>query len=612
MLKNLSKSSAFIFLFLVVSKLVFLLLQPERLSVLDLSSSLKALVWGLRFDLAALAALSLPIILAIIFKASSSIIKLLLVLTAFWIVTTTLSDTVYLLESSRHVTFEVFTGEGSVAGLLSTLITKYLTYTLTALALLAVFFIITVKAKLQASHQVAWHIRLIVFLSCLAVSITLVRGGWSDVPQSPMSTFDIGNNQQALIAWNAPYSITYYLAKGPKKAALKVSAPSSEADKQLVTKELTERHKDFVAPKIQANIIVVLLESWTALDMFDEVMPNFNAQRIKSLSTQNFFANGYRTVEGIFSTFCSYPNPIGGGVAGTQLQAFEYQCLPQILHNHGWQTHFIQGSYRGIVGSYAQSIGFEHSYGKSDYPFEGTHNYWGFMDDDIYRFSLQTIKNAQTPYLITINTGTNHDSYLPDETDYIFGKDSRINIRRSVTHHSDAALGRFIKELDKTITEPTLIIFLADHTTGEGNQLLEKNAIPFLMYATDSSIESGILPANAGQFDVAPTIIDWLGGSVPWFSGDSLLSSNYQGHASYSYGKTVAWIKDNRLLIFDTSTQQPSADCYHIAEDSLLVTSSDCTADPFVDDLSYAESFTRYSQDLLFQGKTTSLGDTKH
>lgn len=606
MLKQIYKTSAFILLALLVTKLIFLFLQYESLDAFVSNVSLKAIVWGFRFDLAALAILSLPVVMAVLFNFNSSAIKAILILVVFWVVGTTLSDTVYLLDSSRHLTFEVFTGEGSFYGLLATLVTKYLILTLVAILLLIVLIAFATRLRLS-THTSPWPQRGVFFLGWFLVALTFVRGGYSDVPQSPMTTFEIGNNQQALIAWSAPYSISYYLIKGPKKAAHKVTAQSSGTDKQLVINELVQK-KTFIAPQRESNIIVVLLESWTSLDELDEVMPNFIKQRSQSLSTQKFFANGYRTVEGLFSTFCSYPNPVGGGVAGTQLQSFEYQCLPKILKDHGWQTHFIQGSYRGIVGSYAQSIGFKHSYGKSDYSFEGTHNYWGYMDDDIFRFSLQVIAEARAPYLVTINTGTNHDSYLPNDDDYIFGKDTRENIRRSVTHHSDAALGRFIEMLEDTIKEPTLIVFVADHTTGEGNELLEKNIIPFLMYATDDSISPGVLPINAGQFDVAPSIMDWLGGNVPWFSGSSLLDKDYTGATSYSYGTTVSWIRNDKLILFDSSQHQAPAECHRIQQNSLHTMPIDCETSSAERDTSYAKAFTRYTQDLLFKGMTTKFG----
>src|SRR5690606_1420783 len=212
-------------------------------------------------------------------------------------------------------------------------------------------------------------------------SVTLIRGGWSDVPQSPMTAYRIGDPEQAKVAWNAPYAMTYYLGKGQKKAAHQVTAPPSQAGMAIVRQMV-----DVKAPQLEtlksAGVILILLESWTAADLYSyaqrvDAAPFFDDLRGRSLTTSRMYADGHRTVEGMFSVLCSFPNPVGGGVAGTQLQGLPYRCLPQLLREQGWVTKFIQGSGRGIVGAFAQTLGFEYSYGKTDFDFEGQFNHWG-------------------------------------------------------------------------------------------------------------------------------------------------------------------------------------------------------------------------------------------
>lgn len=607
MLNNLFKITGFIFVVLIVNKVAFLVSQPTSSLLSEFNTYLAALGWGLRFDLSALIILTLPIAIVLLFNPPVIILRILIVLNVLWISLTTLSDTVYLLESTRHVTFEVFNSEGSIAGLVLTLFTQYLTYSLLAILLIVLFSYLAFKLRLDNNKKSKVIIRSSVFVIWLLAGITIVRGGWVDSPQSPMSIFNIGDNQKAMIAWSAPYTISYYLIDGQKYAAKKITSEPTEAEKQLVISTIADRNKQFQAPQKQANIIVVLLESWRSIDLLDEVAPNFLAQKSQSLSTQHFFANGYRTVEGIFSTFCSYPNPINGGISGTQLLSFEYQCLPHLLKDYGWQTHFIQGSNKGIVGSYAQSVGFEYSYGKNDYKFEGVENNWGFMDDAIFQFSLDIIEQAKPPYLITINTGTNHDENLPAGVDYKFGKETSSERRLSVTHDSDKAVGKFIKNLEKVLTEPTLVVFVADHTVGVSEPLLKRNAVPFLIYANDDSIKPELKPINAGQFDIAPTIIDWLGGNVPWFVGSSLLADEYQGFMNYSYGTTIGWIQDNVLINFDAANTENSSDCYEIQSENLEVTPTTC--EPYKSQKDFAKAFTKYTQSLLFSGQTKNYGE---
>lgn len=620
MLKLSFKMTALLIVVALVSKIVFLVINPFYEISYLLTSGLMSALWGVRFDAAVVAMLLSPLVLFIVFTTvifkRTYLLKTYLSLASIWIVLTTAIDATYMIEAGRHITFEVFTGQGMEGGLVATAVTTYFPQTITALILVVLFLAFVWFIPFQNKNEIRnrWSYLAVFIVVWSAFAAVAIRGGLSDAPQSPMSAYKIGTAEEALIAWSAPYSFTYYLAKGPKNAAsLKTPAPILDDLKVLSGMNFNE--VSFLGPTKKANVVVVLLESWVADDIYSyskkvDAAPNFDKQRSKSLTTEHFYADGYRTVEGIFATFCSYPNPIGGGVAGTQLQALEYKCLPKILKDAGWNTAFIQGSGKGIVGAFAQSLGFVESFGKTDFAFEGIRNYWGYMDDDIYRFSLEQIKNTEPPFLITINTGTTHDTYLPNESDYVFGNENRKNSRRSAIHHADAALGRFLNELPKVLNEPTLVILVADHTAGTRPVGLQQNAIPFLMFATDGTLPLRNLRVSAGQLDIAPTVVDWLGGNVPWFTGQSLLKSSYDGFAYYSAGQSVNFIKNKRLVRFDVTKDvdlDSNAFCFKVQENGIDIEPDNCEGDQYIDLLKEAQAYTRYTQGLLFEGKTYSF-----
>lgn len=614
---NTLKITLLLLLTVLLTKIALATLNPELNTVLLSDKGVYSLWWGLRLDMTAVMALATPVVLLLflihLFSGRPSWVKPLLFLAGLWLIITTTADAIYLLEAGRHVTFEVFTGQGLEHGLIATAMTAYLLHMLIGLTLVILLAAALWKLPLQASKPTAHKFKaLSLLLIWLALTTTAVRGGWSDAPQSPMSAYRIGDPKQALLAWNAPYAISYYLAKGKKYAAQQLTPPASDQDKALVA----ERYKKYLNAQLKpvtkhANVVVVLLESWAATDLYSysqqvDAAPYFDRLREQSLTTNNMYADGYRTVEGTFATFCSYPNPIGGGVAGTQLQGADYHCLPRVLNEQGFSTHFIQGSGKGIVGAFAQSLGFTHSYGKEDYGFEGTKNYWGYMDDDIYKFTLDKLATLESPYLVTVNTGTTHDTYLPEEADYIFGKADRVALRRNAVHHADSALERFIKALPSTLTAPTLVVLVADHTARVAEQGLERNAIPFLMFATDGSLPLKKLPISAGQLDIAPTIVDWLGGQVPWFTGHSLLSEPYNGFAHYSDGQRVNWIEGSQLVRFAVN-EANQTECFTIIANGLALTAADCSQDRYATMLERAQAYTRYTQSLLFKGETSGF-----
>src|SRR5699024_10170370 len=137
-------------------------------------------------------------------------------------------------------------------------------------------------------------------------------------------------------------------------------------------------------------------------------------------------------------------------------------------------------------------------------------------------------------------------------------------------------------------------------------QGLERNAIPFLMFATDGSLPLKKLPISAGQPDIAPTIVDWLGGQVPWFTGHSLLSEPYNGFAHYSDGQRVNWIEGSQLVRFAVNDANQT-ECFTIIANGLALTAADCSQDRYATMLERAQAYTRYTQSLLFKGETSGF-----
>lgn len=612
MLFNILITSFILFFFTLLSKLVVF-----SLGVIPFSfESLYALFWGLQLDLTTVAifttlCLILNIPTALLFAKNSIIEKLPIILISWWIIISTTADAIYFIEAGRHITFEVFTGEGSGFALFITCLIKFPLQSIAAFTLCVISAFITVKIYLPQRYSLSrLKSNLAYSLVWIIFAVTMIRGGWHDHPQSPMSVYKIGDPKQAEVAWNAPYAITYYLVKGVKKAAHRITPVIDDTSISQLRKQLPQSSETKLSEIKPLNIIFLLLESWGAADMksyanHTDVTPFFNQLRKESFSPHSMYANGFRTVEGMFASFCSYSNPIGAGVAGTQLQNMNYMCLPRILNNKGWSTHFVQGSGKGIVGSFSQTLGFKYSYGEHDYNRDSILNHWGYMDDDIYQFSLDKIKELKSPYFIAINTGTTHDTYLPNESDYNFGTQSREQIRYSVLNNADKSLEKFIVKLNATVTEPTIVVLMSDHTAGMPHTGLQRNSIPFLMYGINVDVPKTKPYINASQRDVAPTILDIMGGSARWFTGQSMFDNNYSSSADFSQGKSATWIKNNKLVKINAETGSIEQ-CAFVGENTIDLENTPCESEEFQALIKEVRAYTSYSQQLLYNGETAS------
>jgi len=600
------------------SKIAFLAIASSSNLPLLSTSGIYSLIYGLRFDVTAAALLAAPIILiALILHYTkfngSRLIKALVITAVIWIIGTTMSDTIYSLDAKKHVTFEIFTSKGMELELVQTAFSLYwnlvlVGFILMLLTSIAIWKSNFVRCAQARSTKLSFSLSIVVWL---LFSVTAIRGGWMDHPQSPMSAYNIGDNDRAFIAWSAPYSVTYHLTKGAKKSASNVTQPASTALKQELAQvpgspAVLDNLKD-------ANIVFVLLESWVSIDMKSygsdiDSSPFFDALREKSLSSHAMYADGYRTVQGMFASMCSFPNPNGGIVASTQLQNNQYYCLPHMLKDRGWDTRFIQGSGKGIVGAFAKTLGFTESYGKMNYDFDDETNEWGYMDGGIYRFSLQRLdemqaENPDKPFFMMINTGTTHSVYLPESFGYPFGDDNMSQIRASVQNHADIALHEFLAQLEGRFDKPTLVVLMSDHTAKVSEPDLAKNSITFLIYATDGSIPAKQINTSVSQRDIGATILDWMGGYAPWFTGQSMLQNHDDYRSSFSDGSLFYWV-DNRHVVTINSPDGQLKQCFTIEENTISLNKADCSAEWVQPLYQQGRDFNRLTQQLLFDGKT--------
>ena len=169
----------------------------EQLPVELLSKSgIEALFFGLRLDGTIAALLTAPIFLLLCIttpfrKNVSILIKIWLSFAVLWIIGTTFSDAVYAKDASKHVTFELFTAGGVEKSLLFLLLVITFDFCLGTLWFFACTWLIWKKLPLSAQSRPKWYTGIVFGLSWLLITVTFVRGGWSDAPQSPMRAYTI-------------------------------------------------------------------------------------------------------------------------------------------------------------------------------------------------------------------------------------------------------------------------------------------------------------------------------------------------------------------------------------------------------------------------------------
>ncbi len=612
-----------LFVLALLDKLQFALNHVELHQQMGVLQLLNTLLWGFRFDLAIASALALfafiaaqllsllpPLRFASLLRWSTAAAAALLL----WLHG---ADLLYYAEAGRHMGYELKEGLNSGGALAASIFTRYALPVALQLLFIAIAILIIgwLFRRIQEEKPGYPSLKQRIATETLSLPILLmavlgVRGGLQSVPLEPLHAQRIGHPQHATLALNGVYNALFSSITPYSVNPLFAEPPGSE--ELALTRTLLPSAPAIEGEILQRNVVMVLLESWSGAYMapygHDRVTtPLFDKLRTEGLTSRAMLAGGSRTTEGMFATFCSAQNPLGQTVAQSQLQNYNYDCLPELLREAGWHTSFFQASNKETsgTGSFAQLLGFSESFGKSDMaatPHQHEQNSWGYHDPDLYRFALEKMRALPQPFLVSINTNSTHDSQIPDGVEPLLPMDSRANRYQSMLHFSDAALGDFIKAVrnDATFAD-TVFVLVADHSGLTPPTPLQKHLIPFAILAP--GLEARQLKSIATQRDIAPTLLQLLNIETPHhFTGHSLLSDDHTpSFSDYYHQGVLGWIEGTEAIEFPI-TKPGQLSCFSLANRLDSKQQTPCGEDA-AKMQQRALAFTHTSQSLLFNGE---------
>lgn len=599
----------------------------------SVSDIIYTLFWGLRFDLAlagffSLLALLVGYLLNRLFAISQATTqKYFAYLAGSIIFMLQGADIIYYFDAARHIGYEITDTFNDAPHLLATAWTQYKTSFIFHLLLYPLLLYIIYRlfggdrpAPVLMSGFRKLHLEF-AYISLLLVAVILTRGGLQSIPLEPLHAQEISDPTKASLALNGAYNAIFSLFSSHIVHRVPVNAPPS-LDTEKTVQQLykatiageSESDSDSDGDSWEPNVIFIFLESWPAMYMqsygYDKATtPFFDKLRKRSLTTREMIAGGHRTTEGMFATLCSAQNPLGQTVAQSQLQDFEYRCLPQILKDKGYSTAFFQGSNRNTsgTGAFAQLLGFSESFGRADIQQRRyEENSWGVYDQDLYDYVYTTLKNSSEPVFFGINTNTTHDVKVPA------GVTPQFTLRKSdpsdlnALYFADRALEDFFNrvENDPDIGNTLWVIF-ADHTAGLRSSRFNNYRIPFLIF-NKNKVKPRVVDRIASQRDIAPTVLDLMNMASPrYFAGKTLLRSDDKPYfADYYHGGMLGWIEDGYLL--EVSVADPdNFSCYDVAVDALQENTMPCPGSA-KKNRNRALAFVKKLQSQLFNGKTTT------
>jgi phosphoglycerol transferase MdoB-like AlkP superfamily enzyme len=407
------------------------------------------------------------------------------------------------------------------------------------------------------------------FLFFAALIFLGIRGSVGVAPMNPSFAFfsqeQFANHAALNASWNLVYDFKYMLRqKGNSFAYMDESQMRSRVDKLLG--KGTPNDTEYILTSKRPNIVVFILESWTAdviepLGAESGITPFFSELSREGVLCTDFYANGYRSSFGIPAVLAGYPSTPEGSILNHPLKVDRIPTLGGSLRQGGYHTSFYYGGDDRFddMHSFLIHSQFERVVDRDAFQKKDMNSKWGAQDHVLFNRVLDDLSHQQAPFFTAMFTLSSHEPFeVPMEPVYK-GKDS-ASLFKNAIHYTDRSLRGFFERARK---EPwykdTLFVLVADHghtlpLYRPNNFMTERYRIPLLLVGDVLKKEyRGVRKATtASQSDIAATILAQVGLPTDGFEwSNNLFNRNRNDYAFYNFNTGFALRTAEQTTVFD-------------------------------------------------------------
>lgn len=403
-----------------------------------------------------------------------------------------------------------------------------------------------------------WTLNGIFSILILGFFVLMGRGGTQLIPLKTIDAAQFTKPQNIPFILNTPFT----LIKTFGKSGLTEVDYFTQSDLESIYDPVHIPVKNDSSSFKKLNVVIIVLESFSnefvRSDRRSYLTPFFNSLKKESLSFENCFANGKKSIEGIPSIFSGIPtlsdHPLITGLYGGN----KINSLATYLKRMGYSTSFFHGGRNGTMSfdSYTNSTDFDNYYGLNEYPkpddFDGT---WGIYDEDFYSFFNQKLNEYNGSFFSGFFSLSSHHPYsIPERHKSKFKKGKRP--MENAIAYADYSLKTFFDEARKTNWfKNTLFVITADHTPNTKDKEYALNvgqySIPLLFYNPSDTAMKGKNFSFTQQTDILPTVLDYLNYETPYFGfGNSLIPRESEGYSVQYLNGVYQFVSEGYILQF--------------------------------------------------------------
>jgi phosphoglycerol transferase MdoB-like AlkP superfamily enzyme len=267
-------------------------------------------------------------------------------------------------------------------------------------------------------------------------------------------------------------------------------------------------------------------------------------------------SNSKRSIEALPAILSGLPNLMIHDYITSPYAGNEINSVASLLKQQGYNTSFYHGGNNGTMGfdAYCQMAGFEHYYGRNEYPdqndFDGK---WGIWDHAFFSWFASSLNKTPQPFLSGIFSLSSHHPYsIPPGMEKQFPQ-GETKIMATIAY-TDYALRLFF---DKAKTMPwfenTIFVITADHTSETKDPWYQTRAgmysIPVIFYKHNEKLHADS-ERVVQQTDILPTVLDYLQYPSPFLAfGNSVFDTTSRAFAVNFVNPEYTIFMQNHMLI---------------------------------------------------------------
>ncbi len=511
----------------------------------EISDVPKAIFVGIRFDLATFSIFNGILLLLMLLPwrgilRGRKLLNFLFVLMNLPVLLLNGIDVVYFGFAGKRLSHELFTGGKDLTNFGLVELLPYWWLMLIVISLVGLqFWWLNRGIQSQKMPQMgtlggkfaAWSVPIVM----AGLLFLAFRGGFQTRPMRPANAFVTGSLFLGNVSLNSAYTVAQSLEIGNEPdVELMPMAEAVALSRQLIRNDFDgpfeseeyplQRWTNFPGPERKYNVVLLIVESLNSaklgcikgLPLTESLTPNLDTLAKHGRLYTNFYSNGARSVQSLPAIFNSTPDLFERPMIGSSFETNQHWGIGNMLLQRGYHTSFVCGGPNGTMGfdSFSKVCGFEHYFGRDDYPGDPTiASNWGLHDNGVLQWLSQLQDGFQKPFLNTWFSITNHHPFdLPADCPMEIAHGNQSPMNKTVMY-TDWALGQYFSRVRKSewasntifaITGDHCFYFEDDPDRGD----VQNFHVPLILIGP--GVEPGVDDRVGSHISILPTLIELL------------------------------------------------------------------------------------------------------